>query len=346
MPLVLEGRIAGAAASTPLDPLGDDRRRPEHQWRPGLEIGLVNNMPDAALRATERQFIDLLAAAAGDTLVRLHLFSLPELPRGPAARAHVKAGYADLSQFKNGRLDALIVTGSEPIAASLSDEPYWQALTDVVDWAEQHTISTIWSCLAAHAAVLHLDGIGRRRLPAKRFGLYEFVPTGGHPMLDGVTSPMWVPHSRWNDLAESDLRAHGYEVLTRSAVAGVDIFAKQWNSLFLFLQGHPEYNPDTLFREYRRDMTRYLRGERDSIPDLPAHYFDARSEKALARFGLRAKAERSPELVARLPECGTLTGAIDEWRASAIQIYRNWLHYVATMKSRQSLSGGIGTEAH
>lgn len=334
MPLVLEGRIAGATAGTPLDPLGGDRRRPAHQWMPALEVGLVNNMPDAALRATERQFIDLLGAAAGDTLVRLHLFSLPELSRGPAARAHMRSAYADLEQFKNGRLDALIVTGSEPIKPVLSQEPYWQALTEVVDWAEQHTISTIWSCLAAHAAVLHLDGIGRHRLPAKRFGLYEFVRTGDHPMLDGIRSPMRVPHSRWNDLAEDDLRAHGYEVLTRSAEAGVDIFAKQWNSLFLFLQGHPEYNSDTLFREYRRDMTRYLRGERDSIPDPPVHYFDARSETALGRFGLRAKAERNPDLAARLPDCGTLTEAIDAWRASAVQIYRNWLRYLATVKSR------------
>ncbi len=334
MPLVLEGRIAGARASTPLAPLGGDRRRPEHQWLPALEIGLVNNMPDAALRATERQFIDLLAAAAGDTIVRLHLFSLPELPRGAAARAHMKSGYAELEHFKNGRLDALIVTGSEPIKASLSEEPYWRALTEVIDWAEHNTISTVWSCLAAHAAVLHLDGIGRRRLPAKRFGLFEFVRTGDHPMLDGIRSPMRVPHSRWNDLAESDLRAHGYEVLTRSAEAGVDIFAKQWNSLFLFLQGHPEYNPDTLFREYRRDMTRYLRGERDDVPGLPLHYFDARSEKTLTRFALRAKAQRGTELAARLPECGMLTEAVDQWRASAVQIYRNWLHYVATVKSR------------
>jgi homoserine O-succinyltransferase len=40
------------------------------------EIGLVNNIPDAAFEATERQFVEVLGAAAGPNPVRLHLFSL------------------------------------------------------------------------------------------------------------------------------------------------------------------------------------------------------------------------------------------------------------------------------
>lgn len=333
MPLLLEARIARNTAAS-VDPLQGDRRRPQAQWSPALEIGLVNNMPDAALRATERQFVDLLAAAAGDTVVRLHLFSLPELPRGTTARAHIRSAYAHLADFRNGQLDGLIVTGSEPVKPSLNEEPYWQALTEVVDWAEQNTISTIWSCLAAHAAVLHLDGIGRRRLPTKRFGLFEFTRTGPHPMLAGVARSMRVPHSRWNDLAERDLLAHGYHVLTRSEEAGVDIFAKQWNSLFLFLQGHPEYNADTLFREYRRDMNRYLKGERDTAPGLPQHYFDSRSEKALAGFAGQVARGNGGASATHLPECSYRATAIAQWQASAIQLYRNWLGYVAGAKAK------------
>ena len=62
------------------------------------------------------------------------------------------------------RLDGLIVTGTEPKSKNLDDEPYWAALPQVIDWAREHTHSTIWSCLAAHAAVLHTDGIERRPL--------------------------------------------------------------------------------------------------------------------------------------------------------------------------------------
>src|SRR3954451_19575874 len=39
-----------------------------------LDVVLVNNMPDASLEATDRQFAGLLAAAAGDQLIRLKLF--------------------------------------------------------------------------------------------------------------------------------------------------------------------------------------------------------------------------------------------------------------------------------
>src|SRR5581483_394092 len=124
-----------------------------------LDIGLLNNMPDAALRATERQFIDLIAASAGDRIVRLHFLTLSEIARGEAESARLRAAYTDFRELRGHRLDGLIVTGCEPRAERLTDEPYWNSLADVVDWAEHNTISTIWSCLAAHAAVLHLDGI-------------------------------------------------------------------------------------------------------------------------------------------------------------------------------------------
>jgi len=55
-----------------------------------IVIGLVNNMPDAALRPTEGQFAALLGAAAGDVHdVRLRLSHLPEIARGPEAQAHI-----------------------------------------------------------------------------------------------------------------------------------------------------------------------------------------------------------------------------------------------------------------
>ena len=54
-----------------------------------ITIGLVNNMPDAALEATERQFTDLLRAATPNAVVLLKLFAMPEVPRGEAVRAAI-----------------------------------------------------------------------------------------------------------------------------------------------------------------------------------------------------------------------------------------------------------------
>ena len=51
-----------------------------------ITIGLVNNMPDAALEATERQFVALIRAAATGCVVRLKLFAMAEVPRGERAR--------------------------------------------------------------------------------------------------------------------------------------------------------------------------------------------------------------------------------------------------------------------
>src|SRR5262245_9789234 len=80
---------------------------------PCLETGLVNNMPDGALESTERQFCDLLQAAAGDLPVRLRLFSMPDVPRGDAGRSHLSRGYTYIGKLWSMRLDGLIVTGTE-----------------------------------------------------------------------------------------------------------------------------------------------------------------------------------------------------------------------------------------
>ncbi len=101
-----------------------------------VEIGIVNNMPDAALELTERQFVSLLAAASGKTEVRVRLYALPQIPRGDFTRRRLLSDYADIGRLWNTRLDALIVTGMEPRAGALTDEPYWPILTELIDWAE------------------------------------------------------------------------------------------------------------------------------------------------------------------------------------------------------------------
>src|SRR5437660_2196214 len=77
-----------------------------------LDIGLVNNMPDAALEQTERQFIGLLTAAAGERRIRVKLFCLPEVVRAGAARERLQTHYAPLDELWKRRLDGLIVTGT------------------------------------------------------------------------------------------------------------------------------------------------------------------------------------------------------------------------------------------
>src|SRR5207244_2245046 len=93
--------------------------------------------PGRGIRAPER-FLELLRAAAGDIPVRLRLFALPDVPRSDAGRAHLSAGYASLDELWDSRLDGLIVTGTEPRAPELSDEPYWDSFVNLLQWAEEN----------------------------------------------------------------------------------------------------------------------------------------------------------------------------------------------------------------
>ncbi len=80
----------------------------------------------------------------------------------------------------------------------------------MIDWAESNTHSTIWSCLAAHAAVLHLDGIERHRLAEKCSGIYDCFAIDRRLVDRGGPAPFKVSHSRLNELRESELAAAGY----------------------------------------------------------------------------------------------------------------------------------------
>jgi len=300
-----------------------------------LVIGLVNNMPDAALQSTERQFRELLFAAAHNFAVCLRFFSLPEVPRADAGRSHVSQCYEDISELWASHLDGLIVTGTAPRAPALADEPYWPALRKLVEWAETHAISTIWSCLAAHAAVLHLDGIDRYPLGEKLSGVFDCVKARDHTIMVGAPSRWRVPHSRFNELPEEALLSRGYCILSRLPGAGADMFVKQTKSLFIFVQGHPEYDARALLREYRRDIRGFLTGERNSYPEMPCGYFDEDAASALATFRQQAVRNRGIGSFSRFPAAIAGGKLAQPWFGPAVCIYANWLSHLAEQKSRR-----------
>jgi homoserine O-succinyltransferase len=299
-------------------------------------LALINNMPDAALEDTEFQFFDLLDIASGDALVFLKLYSLTGVPRTDRGQRHLNDFYFGLDDLWNSRFDGVIVTGTEPRQPDLRQEPYWPVLANVLDWAESNTLSTVLSCLAAHAGVLHSDGIQRHRLPDKQFGVFESVRMSDHELTKHAAPLLQFPHSRWNEVQENALTSCGYAVLTKSAQAGVDVFVKpKKKSLFVHFQGHPEYGAQTLLKEYRRDIRRFLRRERETYPTMPQGYFDASAAKLLTEFQQATLARPSEEQLALFPESVVKT-LQKTWQSSATCIYRNWLNYVLTKKAEPS----------
>ena len=193
-----------------------------------LEIGLVNNMPDGAVAATERQFARLIEEASGEFDVRLRLFDLETLPRASEARRAMAEDYRAARALKALHHDALIVTGAEPRAPDLRREPFWSELAFVLDWADAHTISTLLSCLAAHAGRSpprrHRASRAAGQMLRRLFGSESSRATNSSR---GFDAGFVTPHSRHNGLDEAELAAKGYSILARSPESGVDLFVKE-----------------------------------------------------------------------------------------------------------------------
>jgi homoserine O-succinyltransferase len=307
--------------------------------REPIVVALLNNMPDAALETTEQQFSGLLAAAGAGYDVRLRFFSFPELIRGEAGRKYVAEHYEPIDSLWSGEFDGLIVTGAEPRTTSLPEEVYWPSLTRLLEWAIDASMPTVWSCLAAHAAVLHLDGIERRRLPEKISGVFRCDKTGDHDLVSGLPSSWRLPHSRLNGLDADRLTAAGYEIVSFSEDAGPDAFVLRRGAAFVFYQGHPEYDAGALFREYRRDVGRYLAGTMDRYPEMPRGYFAEEAARAFNAFRARAQRQRTRDLLDEFP--GRDVRTEHAWRDVAIRLYANWLQHTVAQRQPDTVPLGV-----
>jgi len=302
--------------------------------RPSLHVGLVNNMPDAALAGTERQFAQLFVAAAPEMSIRFSLFSLDGIPRNEAGREHlVQNGYRGAWELPEAGLDALIVTGTEPKLPILEQEPYWPALARIFDWLEHDGPPVLFSCLAAHAAVQHFNGIRRRRLAKKCFGMFAHIRAGRSRLTEGLAPEAYVAHSRWNEISVGDLARCGYQILTFAPDAGANLFVREKRNTWLFFQGHPEYDPGALGREYHRDVRRYLAAERDAYPALPKNYFSTGERALLAAFAERALILRDERLMEEFPVPAHSRGFDKGWQApGGAGVIGMWLKQIADAK--------------
>ena len=150
---------------------------------PSITIGLINNMPDSALISTERQVFSLLDAAAGKIPVRLRLYTLPMVPRTDWGQQYTRRFYSDIGDLWNessrrAHRHRHRATGAEAGRGALLG-----FLGEVIDWASEHTVSAIWSCLAVHGAVLYLDGIERQQLNDKCIGVFTHSRMSEHPLV-------------------------------------------------------------------------------------------------------------------------------------------------------------------
>ena len=271
--------------------------RAVHQDIRELHIGFLNMMPDAALRATERQFIRLVGSCNRSAQFFVYPFSLPALDRSADMLAYIDRYYSDFESLRDAGLDALIITGANVANPALEQEAFWEPLIDVVDWARDNVASILCSCLATHAVLKHFHGIDREPLPGKRWGVYSHrVSATRHPLLRDINTRFDVPHSRYNDISSEQLEAAGLTILAESAEGGVHMAASPDQFRVIYMQGHPEYDANSLLKEYRRELYRYASRERDTQPPLPENYLTGEAERlALAAADAAEQARESDD---------------------------------------------------
>jgi homoserine O-succinyltransferase len=250
-----------------------------------LHVGLLNMMPDAALAATERQFLRLVGQSNQIAQIYVHPFTIPELERGPEALEHIKKHYDSLGQLQKDGLDALIITGANVTQPILSKEPFWKPLISVIEWAAKNITSTLCSCLATHAVLDFRYGKRRQHLEQKLWGVYPHrVLDRAHPLVRTVNTRFDVPHSRFNAVTRSQFEDAGLHVLAESDEAGVHLAVSENRFRIVFLQGHPEYDANSLLKEYKREVVRYQNGERKWYPPFPEHYLSVGHEALLDEY--------------------------------------------------------------
>ena len=298
-----------------------------HQDIRELHIGLLNMMPDAALIATEHQFIRLIGNCNQIAQFYVYPFSIPQLNRGPQAEEHIRQYYFDFAALRDQGLDALMITGANVANPSLDREPFWDPLIEVMRWAEHNVSSVLCSCLASHALLQHRHGIERQPLSAKRWGVYNHrINWPEHPLMRDINTRFDAPHSRYNEITKSQLEQAGLTVLVESQEAGVHLAVSPDQFHVVYFQGHPEYDAVSLLKEYKREVFRFLSGELETAPPYPENYFSPEAADIAHRY--IEQAMTSGDVIPEFPETELKSQVDNTWGDTGKAIINNWLGLV------------------
>ena len=155
--------------------------------------------------------------------------------------------------------------------------------------------STLYICWGAQAGLYHFYGVPKYPLEKKMFGIFQQKPLDmSQPIFRGFDDVFAMPHSRHTEVRREDIeKVPGLDIIAESPESGVSIVMARGGREF-FVTGHLEYAPNTLDKEYKRDM-----GKRNDV-ELPKNYYyhDDPNEAPLVT-----------------------------WRAHANLFYSNWINY-------------------
>ncbi len=268
----------------------DDSRATTQDIRP-LKIAILNLMPLKI--TTETDLIRLLS----NTPLQLEINFMKLKSHTPKNTPveHMMMFYRDFEEMANENFDGMIITGAPVENLEFEDVGYWDEIQKIFNWAHTHVTSTLYICWAAQAGLYYHYGIPKYPLPKKMFGVFrQYLSDVPYPILRGFDDYFNMPQSRHTEVRRDDIdKVNSLKVIAESPESGVSIVMGREGREF-FITGHLEYSPDTLDKEYKRDM-----GKRDDV-DMPKNYYiDDNPE--------------NPPLVT--------------WRAHANLLFSNWINY-------------------
>ena len=256
-----------------------------------MRLAILNLMPNKI--ETEVQFIRLLANTP--LQINLDLLRLDTHRSSENSAQHLDMFYRYFSEVRQENYDALLITGAPLAHLEYDDVLYWQELKELFDWAEHHVTSTLFSCWAAHAGLFHHYGLKRALKKQKLCGVFQHQCYHKHTALTrGFDDGFLVPHSRYGHIETTQIEACSeLEVLAGSDCVGAYLI-KNRSGNQIYLTGHPEYDADTLQREFERDIAN------NSATILPENYF---------------------------PDDDPQQAPLKTWQSHAFLLFANWLNY-------------------
>ena len=262
-----------------------------HQDIRPLNVLILNLMPTKIV--TETQILRKLSNTP--LQVTVELLRTSSYQSQHTDEDHLSSFYTTFDRVKDRNFDGMIITGAPVENLNFQEVDYWDELCAIMAWTRSHVHSTLHICWGAQAGLYFHYGIEKRSLPQKLFGVFDHrVLKPNSPLFRGFDDVFQAPHSRYTEVYESDIPADP-ELELLSVSGGAGVFAvKSRDSRQFFITGHPEYDPDTLAREYFRDREK-------GIPiQVPRNYFPGDDPS------------RPP---------------IVRWRSAGQLLYTNWLNY-------------------
>ena len=262
-----------------------------HQDMRPLNLVILNLMPTKIVTETQ-----LLRKLSNTPLqIQVELLQMSSHTSHNTDADHLSSFYTTFDKIRDKRYDGMIITGAPVENMDFTDVDYWPELCEIMEWTRTHVHATLHVCWGAQAGLYYHYHIPKYSLPKKLFGVFSHTAVKKQsPLFRGFDDEFYIPHSRHTENHVEDiLKVPELELLAVSKEAGVFAVKSEDNRRF-FITGHPEYDQDTLAREYFRDK------EKGLPIDVPKNYF---------------------------PNDDAGLAPVVRWRSSGQLFYTNWLNY-------------------